>query len=34
MKREVIRSRRREGREGPGLGLDVEEDEGMDGLVG
>ncbi|MCJ1320790.1 hypothetical protein MMC15_006131 [Xylographa vitiligo] len=33
LKREVIRSRRREEREGPGLGLDVEEDEGMDGLL-
>ncbi|MCJ1438368.1 hypothetical protein MMC27_007756 [Xylographa pallens] len=33
MKREVIRTRRREEREGSRLGLDVEEDEGIEGLL-
>ncbi|MCJ1381761.1 hypothetical protein MMC17_004872 [Xylographa soralifera] len=33
MKREVIRTRRREEREGPGLGVDVEEDRGIEGLL-
>ena len=34
MKREVIRTRRREEREGPRLGLNVEEAVGMEELVG
>ena len=33
MKREVVRTRRRAERESLGLGLDIEEDGGMEGLV-
>ena len=34
MKQEIIRARRREEREGPGFGMDVEEGGGMEGWVG